>query len=357
MKYIEKIFLLIVLMGFGLSSCTVDEPIVVTPKTLDQYIDQFGKFVKAEKLFVDSCKISYKKGDYAVASTSSFNTYKANYLAALKADSTIIFTPGVTIAQIVAGDFSLAVPGKAFRAKLNIADLRELNDSIVSATNFNNTVLVGNAAGNVLQYDKTQFSNAIALAIGTRDLLTSIDRQVQAALASIKSAKATFIAAIIPADLPAFIASSTNYVAAQLLIVNKSVVGYDMNQYLPTLRTNYLNVLRTDSTLFATPSGLTYAQVVTAMNNLVAPRTAFVPNVSDRRALNDSITAATAYNATITVGTASGQVPQASKTTFTSAITTASSSRDNPLTTDGSVKAANYALTVAKQKFVATIIK
>ncbi len=356
MKYIEKIFLLIVLMGFGLSSCTVDEPIVVTPKTLDQYIDQFGKFVKAEKLFVDSCKVSYKKGDFAVASTASFAAYKASYVAALKADSTIIFTPGVTIAQIVAGNSSLAVPGKTFRAKLNIADLRELNDSIVSATNYNNTIIVGSAAGNVLQYDKTQFSNAIALAIGTRDLITTIDRQVLAALDALKTAKAAFKAAIMP-DLTTFITNSTNYVAAQLVIVNKSVVGYDINQYLPTIKTNYLTVLRTDSTLFSAPSALTYAQAVTAMNNLVAPRTAFVANVSDRRALNDSITAAIAYNATIAVGTASGQVPQASKTTFTSAITTASSSRDNPLTTDGSVKASNYALTVAKQKFVAAIIK
>jgi hypothetical protein len=340
MKYIEKIFLLIVLLGFGLSSCTVDEPIIVTPKTIDQYIDQFGKFVKAEKNFVDSCKVSYKKGDFAVLSTSSFASYKAAYLAALKADSTIIFTPGVTIAQIVAGNFSLAIPGKAFRAKTNIADLRELNDSIVSATNFNNTVLITS----VLQYDRTQYLNAIAIAIATRDALTTIDRQVQTALASLKTAKGTFKAAILPTDLPTFISNSATYISAQLLIANSSIAGYNLGEYLPTLRANYLAVLQNSQTTVQT-AGVTYTQAVTAMNNLVAARTAFIANVADKRDLRAAITADSLLNTQLTVGNADGQISLAVQTNLKNYIATGVSTRDNPIATDGTTKAIRYSLT------------
>jgi hypothetical protein len=345
MKYIEKIFLLIVLLGFSLSSCTVDEPIIVTPKTLDQYIDQFGKFVKAEKLFVDSCKVSYKKGDFAVASSASFAGFKATYLAALKADSTIIFSPGVTISQIVAGNFSLAVPGKAFRAKINIADLKELNDSIVAATNFNNSVVVGNAAGNVLQVDKTQFSSAIGLAVVTRDLITTIDRQVQDALASLKTAKATFKSTILPADFATYLSNSTAYISAQLLIANSSVAGYNLNEYLPTIRTNYLTALQNSQTTVQT-AGVTYTQVATAMNNLVAPRTAFVANVADKRDLRTAITADSLLNTQLTVGNADGQISLAVQTNLKSYIATGVSTRDNPIATDGTTKAIRYSLTV-----------
>lgn len=372
MKYIEKITLLCllsVLIGLGFSACTVDEPIVVTPKTLDQYIAQYGSDIKAEILFVDSCKVSYKKGDFAVASTSSFANYKASYLAALKTDSAVIFKPGVTITEIIAANVKLnstLVSGsttvyvaKGFHSKLNIADLRALNDSITSATHLNNSVLTGTAAGNVLGSDKSVFSSAIALATVTRDLITTIDRQANEAIAKLIAAKAAFKEAIIPADAQLYLSNSTSYILSQLQVVKSSVAGYNINEYVPALLNNYLTALRSDSTLLATP-GVSTSQIATAMNSLSTPRNAFVPNVADKRALNDSILAATSFNASVSVGTATGQVAQTAKTAFNTAITTATTARENPTipyeTTTG-VKAQIYALTVAKQKFIAAIIK
>jgi predicted nucleic acid-binding protein len=371
MKIIEKISLfsgLCILVGLSLSSCTVEDPVVVTPKTVDQYVKDFGDYVKAEMTFVYKDTVGYAKGDFTPVSKTSYASYKAAYIAALKADSVLISTPGVTIAQLIAANTSLATPGKAFRGKINISDRRQLNDSIIAATAYNASVIVGSAGGNVLQADKIIFTAAITAATATRDASTSIELQIKAAIDALKAAKSTFKATLIPTDLATFISNSTAYVNAQLLIVNKSIAGYDINQYLTNLRTNYLTVLKTDSTLFSVPTSLTSAQVSAAMTNLVTPRTAFVANVSDKRALNDSIIAANAYNSSIPVGTAAGQVSQVAKTTFTTVITTATNARENPLTpfdnpvssgvqTQTGVKAQIYSLTLAKLKFTAAIIK
>ncbi len=356
MKYIEKISLLILLsvfVGIGFSSCTVEEPIIVTPKTLDEYVTQYGTFIKTELRFVDTCKVSYKKNDFAVLSTTSYSSYRANYLAALKADSAVIFSPTVTIAQIVAANATLAIPGKAFRAKINITDLRELNDSIVVATTLVNKTVSGTAPGNVLQVDKTTFSNAIGAAIITRDALTTIDRQVKTALELLKAAKATFVASLLPADFATYLSASTASIASQLAFANSTVAGYNMGEYLATLRTNFLTVLQSSQTTVQT-AGVTYTQVATAMNNLVAPKTAFVANVADKRDLRVAITADSLLNTQLTVGNAEGQISLAVQTNLTSYVATGVSVRDNPIATDGATKAIRYSLTVYKDAAIAS---
>jgi hypothetical protein len=200
MKYINKIsllFLLTIFLSVGFSSCTVDEPVIITSKTVDQYITQFSQYVASERTNLDKCVVGYNKGDFTPVSATSFNTYTKNYRVALQADSAVIVKPEVTIAELVNANTSLAVPGKAFWGKINISDRRSLNDSITAATTLNTGVLVGSLSGNVSQSAKTAFSTAITTAITTRDALTTIDRQVTEGNTALSTAKKTFISAII----------------------------------------------------------------------------------------------------------------------------------------------------------------
>lgn len=200
MKYIEKKFLLFlftVLMGFGFSSCTVDEPIVVVPKTVNQYIAQFSEYVTSERTNLDKCVVGYNKGDFTQLSATSFNTYTKNYRVALQADSAVIVMPNVTIAQLVAANQSLAVPGKAFWGKINISDRRPLNDIITEVTTLNSNTLVGTSVGQVSQDAKTTLTTAIASAVTTRDALTTIDRQVADGVTTLNAVKQTFLNAVV----------------------------------------------------------------------------------------------------------------------------------------------------------------
>jgi hypothetical protein len=200
MKYIEKISvlsLLLIFFGLSFSSCTVDEPTIVTPKTVDQYAKQFGDFVKSELHVVRTDTVGYAKGDFTPVSASSYKSYNLAYLSALMADSVVIVTPGVTITQLANANISLSIPGKAFWGKINISDRRALNTLIISATTLNNTAVVGSLTGNVSQDAKTAFITAIAAATTTRDALTTIDRQVTDGLTALNLSIKSFNDAII----------------------------------------------------------------------------------------------------------------------------------------------------------------
>ncbi len=200
MNQIKKIFkplLFTVALGFGLSSCTVDEPIVVVPKTVDQYVAQFREYVASERTNLDTCKVGYNKGNFAQISATSFNSYTTAYRTALKADSAVIVSPGVTIAQLVTANQTLAVPGKAFWGKINISDRRPLNDLIVASNALNTATVVGTTVGQVPQAAKTAFTTAIATATTTRDALTTIDRQVSDGVTALNAAKQAFTDAIV----------------------------------------------------------------------------------------------------------------------------------------------------------------
>ncbi len=200
MKQINKISLLVLLtllFGFGFSSCTVDEPIVVVPKTVDQYIAQFSAYVASERTIVDNCVVGYNKGDFTPVSTTSFNSYTTNYRNALKADSAVIVKPNVTIAELVNANTALATPGKTFWGKINISDRRPLNDLITEVTALNNNTAVGTAVGQVSQVAKNTLTTAIATATTTRDALTTIDRQVNEGVTALNTAKKAFLDAVI----------------------------------------------------------------------------------------------------------------------------------------------------------------
>ena len=363
MKYVKKqaqIFsmLLLIALAAGLNSCNIDEPAPKgTPKTFDDYKTQLTKFISSEKLFVDSCKVGYNVNEFTPVSTTSFATYKANYLNdLLKADTLVMKADSV--ADLVRADASLSTNGKAFRGKINISDRRPLNNLIDSCMTLNNNTPVGTGGtvgvNNVLQEDKAKFLTAIGAANATRDATITIDRQVKEATALLFKARQAFIASFLPGDLPTYISNSSAFIAAQLAIVNNCSVGYGINQYLLSLKTNYLKVLNTAQTTVVT--GATWAQVSTAMTSLSSPRTAFIPNVADKKMLNDSIVAADSLlNTTLSVGTANGQISTSVQTNFKTALTSAISIRENANSTDAQVKAGTYALISYKNSVIASI--
>jgi hypothetical protein len=86
----------------------------------------------------------------------------------------------------------------------------------------------------------------------------------------------------------------------------------------------------------------------------------FLPNVSDKTVLNDSILSAiNLYNKTpyAPVPTVSGQVPTYARTTFNTAITSATTTRDAPSTIDTQASAAIFTLNNARLLFISLIKK
>jgi hypothetical protein len=85
-----------------------------------------------------------------------------------------------------------------FWTGVNLCDKRPLNDAITAANTLNNSILAGTAPGTVPLAAKTTFTADIKTATTTRDATTTtIDRQVTQAMDKLKTATATFNAAII----------------------------------------------------------------------------------------------------------------------------------------------------------------
>lgn len=197
-KYLTFVWLVSVIFGAtGFFSCTSDEETILIPKTLAEYKAQMSAFVAAEKVIVDSCVIGYNKGNFKVASTSSFDSYKTAYLTVLNAALVVLNDSTLTIPKLVAANKTLAVPGKAFTSSLFISDRRTLNDSIIVADALKTATLVGTAVNQVADSSKVTFTVAITKAKATRDASTSIQRQVDDALLELGLAKNKFSDAII----------------------------------------------------------------------------------------------------------------------------------------------------------------
>ena len=205
MKFIGKIlqpFMLLIVLILCFNSCTKEGVIEVTPKTLPEYLAQMVPFVNSELPVVRNCVVGYNKNNYSVSlnavSATSLTVVKAAYLAALKADSAIFVSAGVTIPQIVAGNQALGAPGKVFWTGVNLVDKRSLNDAITAANALNTGTLAGTAPGNVPLAAKTVYTTSIAAASTTRDAVTTtIDRQVSEAITKLTDATNVFKTAII----------------------------------------------------------------------------------------------------------------------------------------------------------------
>jgi len=120
----------------------------------------------------------------------------------------------------------------------------------------------------------------------------------------------------------------------------------------------YLTALIADSAVIAKPN-VTIAELVVANTSLSVPGKAFWGkiNISDRRALNDLIVTATTLNTSAAVGSLTGNVSQAAKTAFTTAISTATTTRDALTTIDRQVADGITALNVSIKAFTDAIIK
>lgn len=198
---ISFLFLAFVL---AFSSCTKEEETVIIPKTLDTYKLEFGQFVASEKAIVSACVIGYNKGNFKVASTSNFTKYTGAYMTQLNAAEVVVNKTDVTIADIVAANKALntttnsvVTPGKTFYLNVFISDRRPLVDPIIAAETLNAATLVGTASGQVTQAAKTTYTAAITVAKTTRDLATTIDRQVTEGVTILAAATTAFKAAII----------------------------------------------------------------------------------------------------------------------------------------------------------------
>ena len=381
MKYIAKIsflFLLTILLGIGISSCTNEDPVVLNVKPTEQFIKQYKDFYTTEKQILDSCNagylrgnVGYQKGYFNEYWKTNFMKYYNAFLADLRTDSTLLAKPGVTMAELVAIHKSMATSGYNFTSRINVCDRKELADSLVSANKIYSSLTSftgfnGYAAGKVLPYDKGQMLSAISVAQPARDSATYVLAQVNKALAILKAAIPTYYNAIIPSDLPTYQAKCLSYIKDQLTFCYSVKVGYDIYQYVPLVYNNYLTALRKDSILAdptssapATTIELMAKGMITLGSNVPpsGPRVSFVPSVSYRSALNDSIVIAqNLYNNTA-VGTAKGQVASLYKTNFNTAIGAATTSRDTPSTVDTDISAATFNLSKAKLIFSNAIIK
>ncbi len=345
MNYIIKkqhqiILVLIILVSIGFTGCTMKDELTVVPlKSLEEFKKQKSEFLAGQKLAIDTTKVGFNKNNFKTTTDSA--TVKASYLAVIVAAQAVVNNPSVTITQIAAIDKTLATPGKAFWAAIWAADRRYLNDSIVSATNFNNATLTGNQPGQVLADAKATFTAAISKATAVRGSTVASDKLIKMAVDTLTKAKKTLIAAIIPTNLADFVLRSKDYVSSEKNRVESSVVGYNQGEYPTATRTTYLNVVLTanDVVNSATPA---FDAISTALTNMIAPKAAFLPFISDHRALNDTIILAETLSPTFVIGTAKGQVVSAAKTTFTTAITTAKTARETVSLTVGATNAARF---------------
>ena len=195
LNHVQVLSLVLIFTG-GISSCTKEENILVQ-KTLEERKIELKQFAAADTAMVNHTVIGYDKGNFMVASTSKFASFKTNYLAKLNAALTIADNPDATMAMVLDAFKSFGVPGQAFQRSLFISDRRPLNDIYVTCLALNTITLVGTASGQVSQAEKDKFTAAINRAKTWRDLSTTIDRQVTDEVKLLNDAKAAFEAAII----------------------------------------------------------------------------------------------------------------------------------------------------------------
>ena len=390
MKYSNKIsiqFLFSIFLGIGISSCTNEDPTVLTTKPTEQFIKQYKDFYTAERLIMDSCyagyvraNMGYRKGYVNESSKTKFLLNYNAYLLDLRADSTLLAKPDVTMAELVAIHKKMAVSGNTFMLTVNVCDRQELADSITSATKillsfiqYSGVAVSDKAVGKVLAYDRGELNTAINgstnynNATKVRDNATFVQAQVDIALNGLRKAIPIYRASVIDSDLPTYQAKCLAYVIGELARCYKVDTGYAMYQYVPYLYNNYVSALKKDSILAdlnstgkaTTVEIMAKGMITLGSNNPPSgPRVAFFPSLSDRKALNDSINTALTLYAKIKAGPSTGQVSTLAKTNFMNAITF---SRDNILydysKIDTDISSTIVSLSTAKLNFINAIIK
>lgn len=387
MKNISKLsllFLLTIAFGISISSCTNEDPVVLKVKPTAEFINQYKDFYTSQKQILDTCyagytrsggystgTIGYLQGYFNQSQKLNFLKYYNAYLADLKTDSTLLAKPNVTLAELIAINKSMATTGFNFMSRVNLCDHKELYDSIVSGNKVYTSIIQfsgynGLAGGKVLGYDKGQLLMALTSAGYTRDSASYAPPLIKRSLATLKTAISTFYDAIISTDLETYRTKCFSYIKSQLAFCYSVKVGYGFNEYVPAVFNNYVAALRADSVLAdplsskpATTVEIMARGMITLGSNVPpsGPRVSFIPNVSYRFVLNDSIVAAQTLYTNTPIGTAKGQVSSSIRTTFKTAIDAATTSRDTPTTSDSNIGVAVINLEKAKIIFKNGIVK
>lgn len=168
---------------------------------------------------------------------------------------------------------------------------------------------------------------------------------------------------IVPKTLEQYKAELSQFVSNEKKTVENCVVGYNKGDFKSTTnydsyKSAYLTALLA-AEVALTKSDLTIADIVNTNKTLATPGKAFTGSlwISDRRPLNDSIISSEALNTATLVGVEIGQVPDASKTAFTAAITAAKAVRGSSTSIERQIQTAIKNLEEAEIVFKASIIK
>lgn len=183
-KINSKILLtsLILLMGIGFA-CTEEE--MVTPKTVEDYLDELSIIVSTEKAAVENCVVGYNKGDFKVFEAAFFDTVTNRYMDSLLLAEEIMADPNVAIEELFYANWALTTPGNEFWSRVFISDRRPLQEVIVICDTLRVNTPVGTEPGQAPYEADSVFGAAISEAKFWRDLATTIDRQVSAEVDSI----------------------------------------------------------------------------------------------------------------------------------------------------------------------------
>lgn len=165
-----------------------------------------------------------------------------------------------------------------------------------------------------------------------------------------------------PKTLEEYKVQMIDFLAKEKLVVDSAKVGFNKGNYKTVtdstnVKGNYLNAIIAAQAA-VTNEDVTIGQIALADKSLATPGKAFWAAlwISDRRALNDSIVAATALNTATVAGSLAGQVLNDTKTAFSTVISKATSTRGSSVSVDLQIKTAISLLTEAKKTFIAGII-
>ncbi|MCX6309926.1 MAG: hypothetical protein NTY32_14280 [Bacteroidia bacterium] len=165
-----------------------------------------------------------------------------------------------------------------------------------------------------------------------------------------------------PKTLEEYKVQMIDFLAKEKLVVDSAKVGYNKGNFRTVtdstnVKSNYLNAIIA-AQVVVNNEDVTIAQIALADKSLAIPGKAFWLTlwISDRRALNDSIVAATTLNTLTLAGDSAGRVLNDTKTAFSTAISKATSTRGSSTSVDLQLKTAIATLTEAKKTFIAAII-
>ena len=116
---------------------------------------------------------------------------------AVKAAEAVLAKPDLTIADIMAANYALSAPGKAFNDNVFISDRRPIHELIIYCDTLRVHTPIGSEVGAAPQEAHDEFNAAITDAKSVRSRGTTIDRQVTAAVDSLNPELVIFEGAIV----------------------------------------------------------------------------------------------------------------------------------------------------------------